>query len=894
VSAELYITPPMSTSPWVIEEANPDIERQIGFPATLDVALTQFGDLTALENEPSNPGQMRAYIDLVDNGVHEFRGRVHGVTRGISSEGEVLLKLNCFDKMKVLDETYAITYDAANNPQRVWALESPTEEVGNPSARFLIRPGYDYGEGFRFVYWPDPGSPAWLSTGASPSSALGENITDATHPPSGGPLKLGTSHNGLLPKGFLSIDTEWIEYNGLTFDGTNWNAQNIRRGALDTTATSHTMPKTAYCRICKRTDPNTRIVMEGDRSTSQWEVLAYPQSDANIEDGSFPWGQDPLKLRADAVYTHIAATYRCYAEEAAGVWPTGALKLSDVLKMLLIVNPDHGGPGFGFGITQWLPETCQVVVNIEPNIKLARVVCETPMSVMAFIQRLLFEIGLAKGDGVDAISMWYDSATDTMHVESLAQRDLTVEEPHRRYRDAQRRDEDADLSSVGSAVLVSYEQGGAINLLSSDRCWHTPLGDGSEPFGIHIRSGKYHQAHYADAKPGPYNATKCYGTDGAGTTSTTVQLLFDRDGSSAFGLFWTDWPGAGVRLYCWFPGADDTHPDTFFIEGCELTLSVIGTNTNSHPFDVTVYAYEDFLASGAATFPTKSVWLPIAAVNTTLETFAFTGDHHLDYPAGSDFWVLGSTGNDGKWTVASGGASYSSSTGLTTVPVTGNITNPVADGSMAAALVPLFLDAALTQRWANLDSTTEGNLNYETYVLRATNIYRNIKAVGLQFDGLIKNPEAAQQGLTGWGFIVKDFRVWGVQRKQVFVSLSPSYSAGVTDVVVAPQSEAKLRDSTMGQHKCLEPLDIGPATRAVASNLGVLQLLQSLALTQTRNYGVESVALDEAGSPRMGETELMPDGFSGLCDYAHLSYYEGARAVDMRLVNFATTLLGGF
>ena len=68
----------------------------------------------------------------------------------------------------------------------------------------------------------------------------------------------------------------------------------------------------------------------------------------------------------------------------------------------------------------------------------------------------------------------------------------------------------------------------------------------------------------------------------------------------------------------------------------------------------------------------------VVAVDTVADTFGVTGDYTAAFPAGALFVVTGSTANNGVWKVEVGGSSYA--LGVTTIPVTGDVTSAVADG----------------------------------------------------------------------------------------------------------------------------------------------------------------------------------------------------------------------
>jgi hypothetical protein len=207
-----------------------------------------------------------------------------------------------------------------------------------------LHAGYDYGDGLRFAWWPDPASAAWLSTSASNSTTLGATMTPLL-PASGSRLKLSQQHSGLPPAGFVSIGGEWIEYNGYAWDPADqyWYLHNIRRASLATSPLPHAIGDPVYSRLSQRIDPRGRIKLEGNNGGA-WELVQLGGHCApQWESGGFAFAQDPLALGSGgATYSAIRATYTVFDEENAA-----ALKLSDVLSDVLTADPALGGPGFG-------------------------------------------------------------------------------------------------------------------------------------------------------------------------------------------------------------------------------------------------------------------------------------------------------------------------------------------------------------------------------------------------------------------------------------------------------------------------------------------------------------------------------------------------------------------
>lgn len=220
---------------------------------------------------------------------------------------------------------------------------------------------------------------------------------------------------------------------------------------------------------------------------------------------------------------------------------------------------------------------------------------------------------------------------------------------------------------------------------------------------------------------------------------------------------------------------------------------------------------------------------------------------------------------------------YTSFTGATSA----NDTLAGAGGSAGTAM-----ELSNNLRW----EFTPGTIGEASYVKSATDLNITCQAIGIQIDGWLKVTEVT--GLSPiYGTMIADIYVSGTQKRSETVKLKATYSTSTRDLV-APNSYAKLVDTTTGIHKTLI-LDIGPATRETALNLAWLQLLQSLALAQSRTYFLNSGGIDAGlGMPTVGETVQFSDGFIGLVDSATYTNDHGARSLEVRAINYNTTLFG--
>ena len=213
-------------------------------------------------------------------------------------------------------------------------------------------------------------------------------------------------------------------------------------------------------------------------------------------------------------------------------------------------------------------------------------------------------------------------------------------------------------------------------------------------------------------------------------------------------------------------------------------------------------------------------------------------------------------------------------------------------GSTEPSGTQVWIHPDLTQVWGvPANASYPVSLKYQTFKLETPDgLMVPIEAIGIYVKRL---PDDGGVTFTHDVYALKilDIYVEGVRYKQALVKLAAAFSASDETLMVAPLSYAKAVDESTPQH-IVKQLDLGPSTREVALNLGWLQLLQYLAMSQTRVYEIDSASLDRSGIPLVGETLQMSDGFSGLCDNVRYSLSRGRRTLEVRLINYNTTLFG--
>jgi len=783
VSLTLNLYPPSNATAFTVSPDELALERQANYPAALGATFTHRWDQFADETDTTNPVQAGAYGELIEDGVYLWRGKLREVTREVAAgaRGGALRRVSVegLDKLQVVNETLA-----SYNGELVFSRETPPLELSNVE----LFAGYDWGEGFRDTWWPDISSTAWITTAASNSTTLGANMANSGTAITA--LKAAQTHGGFPPGGFFTVNSETCEYNGYELNQADgyWYFHNVQRARLGTSFAAHTAGATVYSRFCKRIHYRVRIRIEGNAGGT-WEVIADAHYKANYEDGGFAFSQTPLTLRTSSTYSQIRASYGVYDEQGAGV-----LMLSAFLEDLLEVDPDDYGPGFAAGFV----DSCRVNVDLDPDIRLTRVVVKQPTTVGELLRGLFNELGLQKGQDNNAIVYGYDPDADEIFVRSVAQ----AATADRSYRDEQQRGERVNIDQVKTVQVAGYEAGSDFNLLAPRRLWHTqgwPEGSANFPRVHHKMRGDW-------VRPTGLFPHSCNATMGAlgPAPAVTFELLTDNDTSTGFGLFWDVAPSAGVHFYGWFPGASVIDPDLYYLDGLSITLEVTGDSIAGSEFGVTVYAYETFTGSVSTTPPA----------------------------AGTAKWI----------------------------------------------------SQKMTQWWS------KGGLNFATFTLSADRLFVPARAIGIHFDGFLQETSGVAGSL--FGFKILEVVATGSLIKHAAVELAGAYSSGASGRLVAPLSDAKLRDVHMGQHRC-GLLRLGPGTRERAQSLAWLAELQSLSLSQARQYRVESQRGLYAGVPLPGETLEFGDGFAGVFDFGGYRVDSaGRRSLAARVVNFDTAVTG--
>jgi hypothetical protein len=606
ISSRLKIRPPQDAT--AIHEVTPSelhLSGGLNRPTRLDAVFLVDWDRNRYENADGAYSaaelwcQQRSYVTHQLNDTYKLRGRIHAVSRTLW-EGKPAIAITAFCKLQALNETYA-AYKPGS--ETYYAFTRRCGPVAISQVR--LYPGVHFTGGAKNTWYPDAANAsAWLSTSylsaAGYSDTLAANINNSVTE-----IKLSTSNKAFPQSGFVSINSEWIEYNGYTWnqaDGYYW-LNNCNRGRLGTTAAAHLAADTCYARIPCRVHDLSPFYVEG-YDGSAWFAIENSNYEPNYEENSFAFKGDPLAMaRQDGAgagtpdaYTQIRASYDVNDEEDAG---GTQLLLSDCITDILKITQADLGPGF----LPTAPETCTASASLSPDIPLTRFVVERPVTVWAAITTALGDLGLNKGAENDVILVRYNSETDALELKSIGQ----AATPDRRYSGEQGWTQTVALDDVRSAIIARYTGQERENLISSDRMQHTVATDTSlggdftrEPFVHH----KINNAWYGHASAIYYNGASVetlvpYArrlTQNYEANAGNANLMTDNEVNTGFAMSWETQPADATQLYAWFPGASSTAPDLVWLERIVLNLDIKGESASgtANMLDLQVQGYDTF------------------------------------------------------------------------------------------------------------------------------------------------------------------------------------------------------------------------------------------------------------------------------------------------------------
>jgi hypothetical protein len=775
--------------------------------------------------------QQRAYVVYRENDTYLFRGRIHSVTRTLI-EGKPAVTIVALDKLQVLNETYSSFSGYYSFTRR-----------GGATALSAVRlwPGYDYDAAVttsKRTWYPDPASDAWLSTtyldALSYKDTLAANINSSATE-----IKLSTSNKFFPPSGFVSIDSEWIQYNGYTWNQADgyWYLNNCRRaepGILGTTAAAHLAAATVYPRIPKRIHDLSSILIEGDPDTTYTaadaEAIENANYEPNYEENSFTFNlEDPLNLgkrsaAASTAYGSLWATYSVCDEDNGDA--TALYLGADVITDLLEATTGNLGPGFA----PTAPETCTANVTISPDIPITHFTVSKPEPVMNSLQRLLGDLGLNKGGDNDTIVHRYNPNADTLDVFTVAQKAASTAD--RRYHGEKGYTYEVNLDEVRNALIGWYTNAQNQNLVGPDRIWH-PIAqvDGGGVPTSPVVTQKWNTAaaahtwenHSAGSfagdlvdlfYPEPHRLVHLLEPD-----ESQPSLMTDNSADTGFGIWWTAAADAVDEvLYFWNPGATPWSANAEWLERVVLNLDLEGESESASKrlIDLTVYA---------------------------LLTFSHSQ------------------------------ANYESATGAAPTVTLGDL------GPKSRIIYG------------------PGKMDYQT---QGTQIEITVPAPVLCYGFAVKINQPLKATASGdhagkYGIAINEAAAYSMPHKTQVLKSKATYATTDSNTVTAPNTHAKLSDANMGQY-LVGLLSLGPATRQTALNLLFLQLLQNWMQVERHTYTIESTGIADGeggGIPMPGETAYFASTQkTGVVEAYTYSVMRGRRSLTINATNYSGTLFG--
>lgn len=868
IGAKLTLYPPQdAAAPHTIQSPQLRYDASLNETARLsfeirDNWLKEHYSLFFIENgSPSalHPAQVKGYATYEENGTYILRGPVVGITIELMG-GVPVFVVTVEDRTRILKDTLA---SYTENSQTFYTFKRETGAVDAGSAagfpgtqtRVRLYPETYVAGSQRWKYFPKYDANAWLPT--SVTDALGQlddlaaNITNASTE-----IPAGASYKGFRPAGFIFIGSEAIQYDGYTYDqaNTRWTFNNCKRGMLGSTAAAHTAGDDIHALVPKRIHAGEPILIEGydgatyealpqDGELSRYtkfgvQTRSYEWS-VNPEEGAFVFHQEPLQIGVrDAGGTAYTSLWATYGVYDEDDANSTQLTLQEVVEGLLQQPVSVLGPGFEDTNAGDGLELC--TVQATADIPISTLIVERPTYCWEVLRQLLSDLGLNRGSDKDVIVIRdvadTGSGTGALQVRALAQ----AATPDYYFHGAEMRSETFELATVKSAFLVRSTGNQDMNLLGTPRYRHT-LAEISAPAST--KPYVFHKARNTSSGVSAAWADK--GTNYGGTTRSHALN--------------NGWPSA-VKLAQLMTSTDsypnlifDNNPDTGFglywtsQANCQSTTNKQNelyfwfpgssdTAPDLYQLDSFILALDCWGKSDSTT--TRQLDISIYAMT------AFTD-------GAPPTRTLKGLGTNSRFIMSPGTFGTNNTDGVQTIELDG-------DGQLCYGIC-----IVINRGQIPLDAS-------------------------IAADGTV------------YGISILDIAAFGTPYAYNAVKLKASYNAADKgDSLTAVTTAAKLLDQSLGNHT-VGLMDVGPCSRAVALNLGVLQLLTNLAVSQERTYTIRSIgmdALDTSGKPHfplIGETwQCVDDGFAGVV--TGINYVvdnRGQRSLTLRLVNYNTSLYG--
>lgn len=490
--------------------------------ALLTAEIHHDWDVYEDETAADNPVQIGSAIELVRDGITEFKGLIKRVGREQLKNGERLIPIEAADKWEELNYTLA----GISTERRFTVLTELLEQADTD----MVAGEAD--EDRSYPYYPTLSrASAWLpisGDGAAPSLELAADIG------SGDPnIVLSGDASDWPARGYWCIDAEGGYYDGVHKTSSSpeqWTLRNCIRGSLGTTPAAHLTAEVCYCKIPKRISSSAEIKVEGDTTGSgPWELIGHGQYTVDMEDGCWSFKGDPTALpyNQGAGYSAIRATFTNYDEDNVA-----AVELADVFQSLLEYAGD-GGPAISSG---------DIDIDI-PYLPVTRIRLLQSANTWPVIRQLLAEHIIDRANIADDLAYWYKASTGKYTVKQINQASI----PDTVLENTSRIMEEIRADQLCSGVLVGYRSQ-APSLFSPTRFYHPDRGDS---WGGQVVSAFLYQVADRDMSQGWDEDTSSNGNN------IRSDMLCDGNQHTGIGL---KFPAATntntVMFYCWTPSAE--------------------------------------------------------------------------------------------------------------------------------------------------------------------------------------------------------------------------------------------------------------------------------------------------------------------------------------------------
>lgn len=621
VNATITITSPTGANSVMI---TPTVARIMGStqePARLYCMLEYGFSWYSDDDDPTNAVQANATVVVARNGVQIFDGYIPN--KRLIEASEQIIEFEALDNMAKLRKTVA-----SISGEPLFTQTTPFVKI----TEHILKQAAPLGDTL-FPFYPEASdTDPWIPSASSNQTelfvsgggSLGAAETTIVAQP---------QQKGFPPLGFIRIDTEWIQYDGYdTFSGsTRYRFKNCVRGSLGTTAATHADGSTIFLREMQGLHPAIAIFVEAFNTiTSGWEPIDTNLYTVAPDDGRFDFTIDILNfVTTEKNYNNVRASFGVFDEDNVDV-----VDLKSIIDSVLTETVANLGPGLVDGVDLavaavltnikitrvQLTETentlafvknliDEIGLNSDPDddsIGIYWHQADGEMRVEPIRQKTFLVSAINQGTRTvttavnvssdisvgDVIVIsdstgnnghytvasvtWTGSVTDIVVDGELASAvaDGFINNADFKFAVGSHNEEEINIDSINSAIMVSYETGLNINMVSPDRMWHPAKGEAVGSNAIAVQN-----IWFQDEEEIRLDGWEKINATATGNNHFTDRLT-DALKTSGWGMRFQSDPGEQADvLYMWF----DVALNTFIVDAVDFVLDcrrfIQATNT---------------------------------------------------------------------------------------------------------------------------------------------------------------------------------------------------------------------------------------------------------------------------------------------------------------------------